>query len=239
MPTPFSRPGSAPFARPVADRVRALFTLGPSPRITYVSSGPPVVRKDWRDAGGTGCWLLVLRPWSAVRTSAAGWDGAAVARVDNDPSLSGRGATTLTAEFLAGAGHLSRFLTADQWPPSPAWSRYCTGAARPATRVGATVGSRTPQLAVNQAAFCVIQRDPAGTSFGVRTRAEGNGITKPSSRSPAAASPCRAPASRTRPTTPTRSPPLDEAIGWPRTSVSGTRFVATPTSLVIRQAGDR
>jgi transposase len=158
----------------------------------------------------------------AVRRRITELDGQIGADLDRHPdaalirSLPGMGAT-LTAEFLAEAGDLTRFPTADALASAAGLAPVLQQSGKVRYLRRPTASSRTLKYIFYQSAFCAIQRDPASKAFYARKRAEGNDTTKRSSPGPAAAStsstPCCAPVSPTEPTTP--QPLLDKNIRQP------------------------
>jgi transposase len=87
-------------------------------------------------------------------------------------SLPGMGAT-LTAEFLAEAGDLTRFATADQLACAAGLAPVLQQSGKMHYLRRATAGSKTLKFVFYQSAFCAIQRDPASKAFYARKRAEG------------------------------------------------------------------
>ena len=87
-------------------------------------------------------------------------------------SLPGMGAT-LTAEFLAQAGDLTRFATADQLASAAGLAPVLQQSGKMRYLRRATAGSKTLKFVFYQSAFCAIQRDPASKAFYARKRAEG------------------------------------------------------------------
>jgi transposase len=87
-------------------------------------------------------------------------------------SLPGMGAT-LTAEFLAEAGDLTRFATADQLASAAGLAPVLQQSGKMRYLRRATAGSKTLKFVFYQSAFCALQRDPASKAFYQRKRAEG------------------------------------------------------------------
>jgi transposase len=87
-------------------------------------------------------------------------------------SLPGMGAT-LTAEFLAEAGDLTRFATGDQLASAAGLAPVLQQSGKMRYLRRATAGSRTLKFVFYQSAFCAIQCDPASKAFYARKRAEG------------------------------------------------------------------
>ena len=87
-------------------------------------------------------------------------------------SLPGMGAT-LTAEFLAEAGDLSRFATGDQLASAAGLAPVLQQSGKVRYLRRATAGSKVLKFVFYQSAFCAIQRDPASKAFYTRKRAEG------------------------------------------------------------------
>jgi transposase len=87
-------------------------------------------------------------------------------------SLPGMGAT-LTAEFLAEAGGIDRFPTADQLASAAGLAPILKQSGKMRYLQRATAGNRALKRVFYQAAFCAIQRDPASRAFYARKRAEG------------------------------------------------------------------
>ena len=87
-------------------------------------------------------------------------------------SLPGMGAT-LTAEFLAEAGDLARFPTADALACAAGLAPVLQQSGKVRYLRRSTAGSRTLKFIFYQSAFCALQRDPASRAFYQRKRAEG------------------------------------------------------------------
>lgn len=87
-------------------------------------------------------------------------------------SLPGMGAT-LTAEFLAEAGDLNRFATADQLASAAGLAPVLQQSGKMHYLRRATGGSKTLKFIFYQSAFCAIRTDPANKAFYRRKRAEG------------------------------------------------------------------
>jgi len=105
-------------------------------------------------------------------------DGQIGADLDRHPdaalirSLPGMGAT-LTAEFLAEAGDLTRFATANQLASAAGLAPVLKQSGKVRYLQRATAGSKTLKFVFYQSAFCAIQRDPASKAFYARKRSEG------------------------------------------------------------------
>jgi transposase len=87
-------------------------------------------------------------------------------------SLPGMGAT-LTAEFLAVAGGISRFTTGDQLASAAGLAPVLQQSGKVHYLRRATSGDKTLKRIFYQSAFCALQRDPASRAFYDRKRAEG------------------------------------------------------------------
>jgi transposase len=87
-------------------------------------------------------------------------------------SLPGMGAI-LTAEFLAEAGDLTRFATADQLASAAGLAPVLQQSGKTHYLRRATAGSKTLKFVFYQSAFCAIRTDPASKAFYRRKRAEG------------------------------------------------------------------
>jgi transposase len=87
-------------------------------------------------------------------------------------SLPGMG-TTLTAEFLAEAGDLTRFATAEHLASAAGLAPVLQQSGKMHYLRRATAGSKTLKLVFYQSAFCAIRTDPASKTFYRRKRAEG------------------------------------------------------------------
>ncbi|MEV4056454.1 IS110 family transposase [Amycolatopsis sp. NPDC049688] len=87
-------------------------------------------------------------------------------------SLPGMGAV-LTAEFLAEAGDLTRFATADQLASAAGLAPVLQQSGKMRYLRRATAGSKTLKFVFYQSAFCAIRTDPASNAFYRRKRAEG------------------------------------------------------------------
>lgn len=80
---------------------------------------------------------------------------------------------TLTAEFLAEAGNLSRFATADQLASAAGLAPVLQQSGKMRYQRRATAGSKTMKFIFYQSAFCAIQHDPTSKAFYQRKRTEG------------------------------------------------------------------
>ncbi|NJP35775.1 IS110 family transposase [Micromonospora thermarum] len=87
-------------------------------------------------------------------------------------SLPGMGAT-LTAEFLAVAGGITRFATGDQLASAAGLAPVLHQSGKVHYLRRATSGDKTLKRVFYQSAFCALQRDPASRAFYDRKRAEG------------------------------------------------------------------
>jgi transposase len=87
-------------------------------------------------------------------------------------SLPGMGAT-LTAEFLAAAGGITRFTSADQLASAAGLAPALQQSGKVRYLQRATSGDRTLKMIFYQAAFCALQRDPASRAYYDRKRREG------------------------------------------------------------------
>ena len=87
-------------------------------------------------------------------------------------SLPGMGAT-LTAEFLAVAGGITRFTSADQLASAAGLAPALQQSGKVRYLQRATSGDRTLKMIFYQAAFCALQRDPASRTYYDRKRREG------------------------------------------------------------------
>jgi transposase len=87
-------------------------------------------------------------------------------------TLPGMGAT-LTAEFLAAAGGITRFPTGDQLASAAGLAPALRQSGKVHYLRRATSGDRTLKRVFYQSAFCALQRDPASRAFYDRKRAEG------------------------------------------------------------------
>ena len=87
-------------------------------------------------------------------------------------SLPGMGAT-LTAEFLAEAGDLTRFATADQLASAAGLAPVLQQSGKMHYLRRATAGSKSLKFVFYQSAFCAIRADPASKAFYRRKRSEG------------------------------------------------------------------
>lgn len=87
-------------------------------------------------------------------------------------SLPGMGAT-LTAEFLAEAGGITRFPTADQLASAAGLAPVLKQSGKVRYLQRATAGNKALKRVFYQSAFCAIQRDPTSRAFYARKRAEG------------------------------------------------------------------
>jgi transposase len=87
-------------------------------------------------------------------------------------SLPGMGAT-LTAEFLAAAGGITRFSSGDQLASAAGLAPALQQSGKVRYLQRATSGDRTLKMIFYQAAFCALQRDPASRAYYDRKRREG------------------------------------------------------------------
>jgi transposase len=87
-------------------------------------------------------------------------------------TLPGMGAT-LTAEFLAAAGGITRFPTGDQLASAAGLAPALRQSGKIHYLRRATSGDRTLKRVFYQSAFCALQRDPTSRAFYDRKRAEG------------------------------------------------------------------
>jgi transposase len=87
-------------------------------------------------------------------------------------TLPGMGAT-LTAEFLAVAGGISRFTTGDQLASAAGLAPVLQQSGKVRYLQRATGGDRTLKRVFYQSAFCALQRDPASRTYYDRKRREG------------------------------------------------------------------
>lgn len=87
-------------------------------------------------------------------------------------SMPGMGAT-LTAEFLAEAGDLARFASADQLASAAGLAPVLQQSGKMHYLRRATAGSKTMKFIFYQSAFAAIRSDPASKAFYARKRAEG------------------------------------------------------------------
>jgi transposase len=87
-------------------------------------------------------------------------------------SLPGMGAT-LTAEFLAVAGGITRFCTGDQLASAAGLAPVLQQSGKMHYLRRATAGDKTLKRIFYQSAFCALQRDPASRAFYDRKRTEG------------------------------------------------------------------
>ncbi|MGS2616335.1 IS110 family transposase [Micromonospora sp. LZ34] len=87
-------------------------------------------------------------------------------------SLPGMGAT-LTAEFLAVAGGITRFATGNQLASAAGLAPVLQQSGKVHYLRRATSGDKTLKRIFYQSAFCALQRDPASRAFYDRKRAEG------------------------------------------------------------------
>ena len=86
-------------------------------------------------------------------------------------SLPGMGAT-LTAEFLAAAGGITRFTSGDQLASAAGLAPALQQSGKVRYLQRATSGDRTLKMIFYQAAFCALQRDPASRAYYDRKRRE-------------------------------------------------------------------
>lgn len=114
----------------------------------------------------------------AVRTKIDGLDIQIAELLDHHPdaalvqSLPGMGAT-LTAEFLAAAGGISRFTTGDQLASAAGLAPALQQSGKVRYLQRATGGDRTLKRVFYQSAFCALQRDPTSRAYYDRKRREG------------------------------------------------------------------
>ncbi len=114
----------------------------------------------------------------AARRRIADLDTQIAADLDHHPdaalirSLPGMGAT-LTAEFLAEAGDLTRFPTPDALASAAGLAPVLQQSGKIRYLRRSTAGSKTLKFIFYQSAFCALQRDPASKTFYARKRAEG------------------------------------------------------------------
>jgi transposase len=87
-------------------------------------------------------------------------------------TLPGMGAT-LTAEFLAAAGGITRFPTGDQLASAAGLAPALRQSGKVHYLRRATSGDRALKRVFYQSAFCALQRDPTSRAFYDRKRAEG------------------------------------------------------------------
>lgn len=87
-------------------------------------------------------------------------------------TLPGMGAT-LTAEFLAVAGGISRFTTGDQLASAAGLAPVLQQSGKVSYLRRAASGDKTLKRIFYQSAFCALQRDPTSRAFYDRKRAEG------------------------------------------------------------------
>ena len=87
-------------------------------------------------------------------------------------SLPGMG-VILTAEFLAEAGGLTRFPTADQLASAAGLAPVLKQSGKTRYLQRATAGDKALKRVFYQSAFCALQRDPASRRFYARKRSEG------------------------------------------------------------------
>lgn len=87
-------------------------------------------------------------------------------------SLPGMGAT-LTAEFLALAGGITRFATGDQLASAAGLAPILKQSGKSSYQQRATGGDKALKRIFYQSAFCALQRDPASRAFYDRKRSEG------------------------------------------------------------------
>ena len=167
-----------------------------------------------------------------ARAKIAALDAQIAELVDQHPdaalvqSLPGMGAT-LTTEFLAVAGGISRYPTADQLASAAGLAPTLQQSGKVRYLQRATGGDRTLKRVFYQSAICALQRDPASRAYN-RNVARAKPTTRPSSPWPAAGSTCCTPScgpdslTRTallwlpdRPTRPwIRPPPIRSARSW-------------------------
>ena len=80
---------------------------------------------------------------------------------------------TLTAEFLAVAGGITRYPTADQLASAAGLAPTLQQSGKVRYLQRATGGDRTLKRVFYQSAFCALQRDPASRAYYNRKRREG------------------------------------------------------------------
>ena len=113
-----------------------------------------------------------------ARAKIAALDAQIAELVDQHPdaalvqSLPGMGAT-LTAEFLAVAGGITRYTTADQLASAAGLAPTLQQSGKVRYLQRATGGDRALKRIFYQAAFCALQRDPASRAYYNRKRREG------------------------------------------------------------------
>ncbi len=114
----------------------------------------------------------------AARRRITDLDAQIAADLDRHPdaalirSLPGMGAT-LTAEFLAEAGDLTRFPTPDALASAAGLAPVLQQSGKVRYLRRSTAGSKRLKFIFYQSAFCALQRDPASKTFYARKRAEG------------------------------------------------------------------
>lgn len=114
----------------------------------------------------------------AAKRRIAELNGQIAADLDTHPdgalvlSLPGMGAT-LAAEFLAEAGNLDRFGSADQLASAAGLAPVLQQSGKMRYLRRPTAGSKTLKFVFYQSAFCAIKSDPASKAFYRRKRAEG------------------------------------------------------------------
>jgi transposase len=113
-----------------------------------------------------------------VRAKVEGLDAQIAELLDQHPdaalvrSLPGMGAT-LTAEFLAAAGGITRYASGDQLASAAGLAPALQQSGKVRYLQRATSGDRTLKMIFYQAAFCALQRDPASRAYYDRKRREG------------------------------------------------------------------
>lgn len=113
-----------------------------------------------------------------ARAKIAALDAQIAELVDQHPdaalvqSLPGMGAT-LTAEFLAAAGGITRYPTGDQLASAAGLAPVLQQSGKVRYLQRATSGDRTLKMIFYQSAFCALQRDPASRTYYDRKRREG------------------------------------------------------------------
>lgn len=113
-----------------------------------------------------------------ARAKIAALDAQIAELVDQHPdaalvqSLPGMGAT-LTAEFLAAAGGITRYPTGDQLASAAGLAPVLQQSGKVRYLQRATSGDRTLKMIFYQSAFCALQRDPASRAYYDRKRREG------------------------------------------------------------------
>jgi transposase len=80
---------------------------------------------------------------------------------------------TLTAEFLAAAGGITRFTNPDRMASAAGLAPALQQSGKVRYLHRATSGDRTLKMIFYQAAFCALRRDPASRTYYDRKRREG------------------------------------------------------------------